>query len=39
MCNGRAVAPLSYIEGPVSVTGSDPYGLDGYDNDGVGCES
>jgi resuscitation-promoting factor RpfB len=25
--------------GPFTVTGSDPYGLDGYDNDGRGCES
>lgn len=24
---------------PVEVTGSDPHGLDGYDNDGHGCES
>jgi resuscitation-promoting factor RpfB len=27
-----------YVSGPVRVTGSDPYGLDGYDNDGYGCE-
>ena len=26
------------VDGPVKVTGSDPHGLDGYDNDGVGCE-
>ena len=27
-----------YADGPIEVTGSDPYGLDG-NNDGVGCES
>ncbi len=27
-----------YVDGPIEVTGSDPYGLDG-NNDGVGCES
>ena len=27
-----------YVEGPVSVTGSDPYDLDS-DGNGVGCES
>jgi len=26
-----------YVKGPVSVTGSDPYGLDS-DGDGVACE-
>ena len=26
-----------YVNGPVSVTGSDPYGLDS-DGDGVACE-
>ena len=27
-----------YVQGPVTVTGSDPYGLDA-DGDGIGCES
>lgn len=27
-----------YVDGPVSVSGSDPYGLDN-DGDGLGCES
>jgi hypothetical protein len=28
-----------YVAGPVYLKGSyDPYGLDGYDNDGIGCE-
>jgi hypothetical protein len=29
---------LASLRAPITVTGSDPYGLDGYDNDGVGCE-
>jgi hypothetical protein len=29
----------SYVDGPVRVIGNDVYGLDGNDNDGVGCES
>lgn len=33
---GRGDGPR-YIDGPVYVTGSDPYGLD-RDGDGVGCE-
>ena len=33
---GRGDGPR-YVEGPVRVTGSDPYGLD-RDGDGIGCE-
>jgi hypothetical protein len=33
---GRGDGPR-YIEGPVYVSGSDPYGLD-CDRDGIGCE-
>ncbi len=34
---GRGNGP-SYVAGPVRVTGNDVYGLDGRDDDGVGCE-
>jgi hypothetical protein len=34
--SGRGDGPR-YVDGPVSVSGSDPYGLDG-NGDGVGCE-
>jgi hypothetical protein len=37
-CAGGSGDGPRYVEGPIRVTGSDPYGLDG-DNDGVGCES
>jgi hypothetical protein len=37
-CAGGTGDGPRYVEGPVTVTGSDPYGLDG-DGDGVGCES
>jgi hypothetical protein len=37
-CAGGEGDGPRFVEGPVTVTGSDPYGLDGYDNDGVGCE-
>ena len=33
---GRGDGPR-YVEGPVQVTGSDPYGLD-RDRNGIGCE-
>jgi resuscitation-promoting factor RpfB len=37
-CAGGSGNGPKYVDGPVRVTGSDPYGLD--DNgDGVGCES
>jgi hypothetical protein len=36
-CAGGSGDGPRYVSGPISVTGSDPYGLDG-DNDGVGCE-
>jgi hypothetical protein len=37
-CAGGSGNGPAYVEGPVYVTGSDPYGLDA-DGDGVGCES
>jgi hypothetical protein len=37
-CEGGSGDGPRYVEGPVSVNGSDPYGLDN-DGDGVGCES
>jgi hypothetical protein len=37
-CAGGSGNGPKYVDGPVTVTGSDPYGLDA-DNDGVGCES
>lgn len=36
-CAGGSGDGPRYVSGPVRVTGSDPYGLDG-DNDGWGCE-
>jgi hypothetical protein len=36
-CAGGSGNGPRYVEGPVYVTGSDPYGLD-TDHDGVGCE-
>lgn len=36
-CAGGSGDGPKYVQGPVKVTGSDPYGLDS-DNDGVGCE-
>jgi len=36
-CAGGSGNGPRYVEGPVYVTGSDPYGLDA-DHDGVGCE-
>lgn len=36
-CAGGSGNGPRYVEGPVHVTGSDPYGLD-RDGDGVGCE-
>ncbi len=37
-CEGGSGNGPSYVSGPVRVTGEDVYGLDGSDNDGVGCE-
>ena len=37
-CAGGGGNGPRYVQGPVRVTGSDPYGLDA-DGDGVGCES
>jgi PASTA domain len=36
-CAGGTGDGPRYVSGPVTITGSDPYGLDG-DGDGVGCE-
>ncbi len=36
-CYGGGGDGPKYVKGTVTVTGSDPYGLDA-DNDGVGCE-
>ena len=36
-CAGGSGNGPRYVEGPVSVSGSDPYGLDN-DGDGVDCE-
>jgi hypothetical protein len=37
-CAGGSGDP-PFIEGPLTVLPPDPHRLDGYDNDGVGCES
>lgn len=37
-CEGGSGNGPAYVSGPVRVTGSDIYGLDGNDNDGIGCE-
>jgi len=37
-CAGGGGNGPRYVQGPVTVTGSDPYGLDA-NNDGVGCET
>jgi hypothetical protein len=36
-CSGGPGNGPAYVDGPVKVTGSDPYGLDA-DGDGIGCE-
>jgi hypothetical protein len=36
-CRGGSGDGPRYVDGPVRVTGSDPYGLDG-NGDGIGCE-
>jgi resuscitation-promoting factor RpfB len=37
-CSGGSGDGPAYVSGPVYVIGSDIYGLDGRDNDGIGCE-
>lgn len=37
-CAGGSGNGPAYVRGPVYVIGSDIYGLDGSDNDGIGCE-
>ncbi|MGH3910597.1 MAG: hypothetical protein ACRDRM_07170 [Pseudonocardiaceae bacterium] len=37
-CAGGSGNGPEYVRGPVRVVGTDIYGLDGNDNDGVGCE-
>ena len=36
-CAGGSGNGPRYVQGPITVTGSDPYGLDS-DHDGIGCE-
>lgn len=38
-CEGGNGNGPAYVQGPVNVIGEDVYGLDGKDNDGLGCES
>lgn len=38
-CEGNGGDGPAYVRGPVTVVGRDIYGLDGNDNDGIGCES
>ena len=37
-CAGGSGNGPYYVRGPVQVVGRDIYGLDGNDNDGIGCE-
>ncbi|MUK01355.1 hypothetical protein GM708_05100 [Vibrio cholerae] len=37
-CAGGSGNGPSYVQGPVRVIGTDIYGLDGKDGDGIGCE-
>ena len=37
-CAGGSGNGPAYVQGPVRVVGTDIYGLDGNDNDGIGCE-
>lgn len=37
-CAGGSGNGPAYVQGPVYVVGEDIYGLDGNDNDGIGCE-
>jgi hypothetical protein len=36
-CQGGSGNGPRYVQGPITVTGDDPYGLDS-DHDGIGCE-
>jgi resuscitation-promoting factor RpfB len=38
-CAGGSGNGPEYVDGPVYLIGPDEYGLDGNDNDGIGCES
>jgi beta-lactam-binding protein with PASTA domain len=38
-CAGGSGNGPNYVEGPLRVLSPDPFDLDGYDNDGIGCES
>jgi hypothetical protein len=38
-CEGGGGNGPEFVTGPVQIFGDDPYGLDGNDNDGIGCES
>lgn len=38
-CEGGTGDGPAFVRGPVTVVGRDVYGLDGNDNDGIGCES
>lgn len=38
-CAGGSGNGPAYVDGPVSIVGSDIYDLDGNDNDGIACES
>ena len=38
-CAGGSGNGPNYVAGPVYVVGDDEFGLDGNDNDGIGCES
>ena len=38
-CAGGSGNGPNYVEGPLRVLPPDPFDLDGYDNDGIGCES
>ena len=37
-CRGDKGDGPRFVRGPITITGSDPYRLDGSDNDGIGCE-
>jgi len=37
-CRGGNGDGPRFVRGPITITGSDPYRLDGSDNDGIGCE-
>jgi hypothetical protein len=36
-CAGSGEDGPEFVEGPVRILGSDPYDLDGYPRDGLGC--